>query len=575
IAKERDCKFISGNDAAGKLFEQEAGGNFSPDSIPKLRRYFEAGGRELSGSELPMQKAVSGNVEIRNAEVEVLLPSGKRIVIMGNAIPLRDESGSPRGSIAAFLDVSELKKAEADLRVAATAIESQQGILITDAERRIIRVNHAFTAVTGYEAEESIGRKPDFIGADLDEEAEEAVLRNGKWSGEMEGWDRGRSPVHMLLTVTAVKDPHGSVANYVYNFIDVSAKKNAEAEIEHLAFHDQLTDLPNRRLMMDRLTHAQATSMRSGRHCALLLLDLDNFKSLNDTQGHAMGDMVLVQAASRLAGCIREEDTVCRFGGDEFMVLLEDLDENAEEATVQVGRIGEKILAALDAPYGIESQDVVMTCSIGATLFIDHERGNDDFIRQADIALYQAKRDGRNALRFFDKRMQESIDAGAAMERELRSALSEGRFRLYCQAQVDGNGKPLGAEALLRWDHPGRGLVGPDEFIPFAEESSLILEIGNWVLETACARLASWQDKPETADLVLSVNVSVRQLRQASFPEEVGKFVVRHAIDPCLLRLELTERVLLEDSEDAIDAMKALKGMGVRLSLDDFGTGYS
>ena len=575
LAKERDCNSISGNDAAGRLFEQDADANFSPDSNPGARRYFSSDGRELSSEDLPMQLAISGNMEIENAELEVLLPSGKRIFIMGNAIPLRDESGQPRGSVAAFLDITDLKKAASELRIAATAIESQEGIVITDRKRSILRVNHAFAAITGHEPEDAMGRKPDFFGADLDEQAEALVAVDGKWTGEKEGWDRSGMPLHMLLTVTAVADTDGSIANYVYTFIDISSKKRAEAEIAHLAFHDQLTGLPNRRLMKDRLDHAQATSLRSRRHCALLLLDLDNFKTLNDTQGHAMGDLVLAQAASRLEGCVREEDTVSRFGGDEFMVLLEELNQDLEEATLQVARIGEKIRLSLDMPYRMGDLEIGMTCSIGATLFVGQDHGREDFVQQADIALYQAKKDGRNAMRFFDKGMQESINASAALERDLRRAIGEGQFRLHCQAQVDPEGRLVGAEALLRWDHPEKGLVGPDEFIPLAEESRLILDIGKWVIEAACERLSSWKDKPEAADLVLSVNVSVSQLRQASFVEEVEKAIVRHGIDPRLLGLEVTESMLLEDGERAMALMNALKDIGVRLSLDDFGMGYS
>ena len=352
-------------------------------------------------------------------------------------------------------------------------------------------------------------------------------------------------------------------------------RKAAENEIQSLAFYDHLTRLPNRRLLLDRLRQALASSARSSKEGALLFIDLDNFKTLNDTLGHDIGDLLLQQVAERLTASVREGDTVARLGGDEFVVMLEDLSEQDLEAASQAEVIGEKILSALNQVYQLGTYEHHSTPSIGITLFNDHERDIEELLKQADIAMYQAKKSGRNAMRFFDPQMQETINARVALEHELRLALENRQFRLYYQIQVDGSRRPLGAEALIRWVHPERGLVSPAQFIPLAEETGLILPIGQWVLETACAQIKAWQQKETTRDLVLAVNVSAKQFRQADFVAQVQAAVQRCAINPKLLKLELTESLLLENIEDTIASMAELKKIGVQFSLDDFGSGYS
>ena len=353
------------------------------------------------------------------------------------------------------------------------------------------------------------------------------------------------------------------------------ARKAAENEIQSLAFYDPLTHLPNRRLLLDRLRQALASSARSGREGALLFIDLDNFKTLNDTLGHDIGDLLLQQVAERLTSCVREGDTVARLGGDEFVVMLEDLSEHDLEAAAQAEVIGEKILATLNQFYHLGTHEHHSTPSIGITLFNDHERDIEELLKQADIAMYQAKKSGRNAMRFFDPQMQETINARAALENELRIALENRQFQLYYQVQVDSSHRPMGAEALIRWIHPERGLIPPAQFIPLAEETGLILPIGQWVLETACAQIKAWQQDEITRSLVLAVNVSAKQFRQIDFVAQVQAVVYRYAINPKLLKLELTESLLLEDIEDTIASMIELKEIGVQFSLDDFGTGYS
>ncbi|MGA7594691.1 MAG: EAL domain-containing protein [Gallionella sp.] len=356
---------------------------------------------------------------------------------------------------------------------------------------------------------------------------------------------------------------------------DITESKLVEAEMRKLAFYDSLTHLPNRLLLMDRLQHSLASSARTGKQGALLFLDLDNFKTLNDTLGHEIGDLLLQQVAQRLVSSVRDGDTVARLGGDEFVVVLENLSVQTLAAAEQAESIGEKILSKLSIPYRLAVNDYQNSASVGATLFNGQQTTMEELMKQADIAMYQAKKTGRNALRFFDPQMQASVNRHAAMESELRKAVDQQQFELYYQIQVDNELKSLGAEALIRWKHPGQGLVPPFQFITLAEETGLILPMGTWVLETACAQLKAWQQAARTRDLVLSVNVSAKQFRQPEFISQVKAQVRHHGINPVRLKLELTEGMLLEDIEDTIKTMNILSEIGIQFSLDDFGTGYS
>jgi len=377
------------------------------------------------------------------------------------------------------------------------------------------------------------------------------------------------------LTCASYRDGSGNVAGGIAIVQDFTERKNSEDRINNLAFYDPLTHLPNRRLLMNRLHQSLASSARIGRKGALLLIDLDNFKTLNDTLGHQVGDLFLQQVALRLTACVREDDTVARLGGDEFVVILEDLSEHALEAAAHTEVVGEKILAALGQPCQLVTNEHYCSCSIGAVLFNSNSQTTDELLKQADIAMYQAKKAGRNTLRFFDPQMQASITSRVALEAELRKALEKQQFQLHYQIQVDSSHRPLGAEALIRWAHPERGMVSPAQFIPLAEETGLILPIGLWVLETACAQLKAWQQDALTRDLVLAVNVSARQFHQSDFVAQVHDAVQRHAINPMRLKLELTEGMLLADVEDTIATMNILSEIGIQFSMDDFGTGYS
>jgi len=405
------------------------------------------------------------------------------------------------------------------------------------------------------------------------------TLQEANENGQSHGRQIKRSVLNEVrwfeLSVAKQQSAINETARFVVLSRDITERKQSEDKIEHLAFYDTLTGLPNRRLLLDRLKQALSSSARTGIYGALLFLDLDNFKTLNDTLGHDKGDILLQQVAERITSCVRESDTVARLGGDEFVVILEDLSDLPMNAAALTESIGNKILAALLQPYLLDTHKYDGTTSIGATLINDHEQSIDDLLKQADIAMYQSKSDGRNTLRFFDPKMQDTINARAALEAELRVALAKREFHLYFQIQVDSSGHPLGAETLIRWLHPERGLISPVHFIPLVEETGLIVPIGLWVLDTACAQLKTWQEHALTRDLILAVNVSAKQFHHVDFVNQVNAAVLRHAINPKLLKLELTESLLLNDVDEVIFNMNALKKIGVRFSLDDFGTGYS
>jgi diguanylate cyclase (GGDEF)-like protein/PAS domain S-box-containing protein len=467
-----------------------------------------------------------------------------------------------------------------ECRVADTVFESQEAMFVTDANSNILRVNRAFTRITGYSAEEAIGQKPQLISSGKQSKAFfanmwESINSIGGWEGEIWNKRKNGEVYSEHLTVTAVKDASGRVSNYVGAFIDNTTNKAASEKINSLAYFDPLTHLPNRRLLFDKLGHALASSARSNKCAALLLLDLDHFKILNDTLGHEAGDTLLQQVATRLINSVRKIDTVARLGGDEFVVLLENLSEEAIEAATQTKSLAKKIIFSLIQPYQLGANEHRSTPSIGATVFSGYELTSEELLRQVDIAMYQSKTAGRNTLRFFDQTMQEAISVRADMVNELRKAIKYNQFQLYYQIQVSSSGQALGAEALIRWQHPERGQISPFNFIPLAEETGLILPIGQWVLDTACAQLKAWQQSPQTEDLVLAVNISAKQFHQENFVEQVKTTLQQYEINPAQLKLELTESILVESISNIITKMNVLNKIGVLFSLDDFGTGYS
>jgi diguanylate cyclase (GGDEF)-like protein/PAS domain S-box-containing protein len=548
-----------------------------PEDMPRVAPEFSKGLQGYRGDDL---------------EFRCVRKDGSIVWLSVSWVPITDAKGVFTGFRTSGRDITERKQAESELRIAAVAFDSLEGMIVTDANTKILRVNSAFIECTGYSAEELVGQTPRMLqsgrhDATFFREMWESINRVGGWQGEI--WDRRKNGevYPKWLSISAVTGADGIVSHYVGAHHDITERKIAEERIRELAFFDALTRLPNRTLLIDRLTQAIALSAQKKTCGALLFIDLDHFKTLNDTLGHDKGDVLLQQAAGRLAASVGRSDTVARVGGDEFVVVLGSLHENPQEAANQTEIVGERILAILGNAYHLDDVEYRSTASIGATVFTGHKTVIDELLKQADLAMYKSKERGRNAMCFFDPAMQTAVVERVALEAGLRRAIEDNQFVLHYQAQVTdgviGNStdnatdsyRVIGAEALVRWQHPEKGLVAPAEFIPLAEETGLILALGDWVLATACTQLARWTEQPEMAHLTMAVNVSAQQFRQPDFVEKVLTIIRKTGAHPNRLKLELTESLLVDNMQDIVQKMWTLKAKGVVFSLDDFGVGYS
>jgi diguanylate cyclase (GGDEF)-like protein/PAS domain S-box-containing protein len=494
----------------------------------------------------------------------------------------RSAHNNPIRVIGSLQDITEKKHIEIEKRIAATVFQtSNAAIFIMTSDNLIVRVNQSFTEITGYEPEEIIEKKPTMFSSGRHDAAffhdmQVALLQNGFWQGEV--WDRHKRGhcYPKWLRMTAVQDDDGSATHYVGIFSDISERKVAEEKIHNLAFYDPLTRLPNRNRFVAHLESVIAVC-NQGKSCgALLSLDLDNFQMLNDIKGHPVGDELLVDVSQQLLGiqAKHEKIIVARLGGDEFGVLLQGLSRDREDALTEVGRLAAEILALFIVPYTLSSGVHHSTASIGIA-FTEPGITVHTLLARADAAMHQAKRAGKNTYRTFDPEIQQALEKRAEREIELRQVARSLQLRLLYQTQVDEYGRCIGVEALLRWQHPVLGMIHPMEFIPLAEETGFIGEIGKWVLETACAQLMHWGRKPETQRLSIAVNVSVRQFYQPGFVDQVRAIIAQYGIDAARLKLELTESIVLKNIDEAIALMRELKTLGLTLSMDDFGTGYS
>ncbi|HJV25699.1 MAG TPA: EAL domain-containing protein [Aromatoleum sp.] len=526
-----------------------------------------------------LQRTLAEKTELSQEE-PVTLHDGRARWMRWEMRPWQASDGDTGGVIVMVEDITDHKRAEEQIRIAAIVFQTRDGMIVTDACGTILQVNQAFTDATGYTAEDAIGKRATLLHSGHQDAAFyrnmwEALTHEGRWEGEI--WNRRKDGgvFSEWLIISGIRDTAGRITHYLGTYADISEPREATRKILELAFYDPLTALPNRRLLLDRLHKAFAASARSGQFGAVLLIDLDHFKTLNDTRGHDVGDELLIHVAQRLRESIREADSAARLGGDEFVVLLEGLNEEQVIAANVVETVAGKLRTAISRPVILKGEIHHVTPSIGVTLFRHAKEGAEAVLKQADLALYQAKGAGRNAVRFYNPEMQAAVDARIRLEAGLRRALAEGEFTLHYQPQVDVRGRVTGVEALLRWQAPGQAIVGPADFIPVAEDSGLIVPIGRWVLETACRQLAAWAQDSTTRDLQLAINISARQFRHPDFVQDVRLALRNSGADPRRLQLELIESLVLEDVEHVARTMQVLKQDGVGFSIDDFGTGYS
>ncbi|WP_042422101.1 EAL domain-containing protein [Comamonas granuli] len=476
---------------------------------------------------------------------------------------------------------AEIERQTTDQRLrhqASLLDKAQDAIVERDLQQRIIYWNQGAERLYGWSAAQALGQDAGtllHLDAAAFERANAAVRSHGEWSGEIGQRHRQGHAIDTEGRWTLVLDARGQPESILEINTDIRQRKAKDREIQRLAFYDTLTGLPNRMLLLERMRHALANAQRRRQGGALLYIDLDNFKTLNDTLGHDKGDLLLQEVARRLNACVRSVDTVARLGGDEFVVMLEGLGPDAQSLAVDARTVGEKVLAELSQPYALAGYHYRSTPSIGIAPFQGTETSVLELLKQADLAMYQAKSAGRSTLRFFDPQMQAVVTARAALEADLRQAVAHGQLGLHLQPQVDRHARILGCEALVRWSHPGRGMVSPAQFIPVAEETGLILPLGRWVLHSACKLLGRWKDDPRLAHLTMAVNVSPRQFHHEGFVDDVARSLAVNEAPAERLKLELTENLMVQDVDQAIATMEALRRLGVRFSLDDFGTGYS
>lgn len=531
-----------------------------------------------------IERAAQGDGRIEGGECTIRCKNGDQRIVQVSGIDI------DRGILLSFFDVTERRNAQKQFKETAATLlklslaveQSPESIVITNIEAEIEYVNDAFERTTGYSRKEVLGKNPKILNRGRTPDRTyhdlwETLTRGEVWKGEFLNTRKDGTEYVESATIAPIKQPDGTITHYVAVKEDITSRRRSEELINRLAYFDTLTTLPNRTLLLDRLEQAMLSGDRSKNIGMFLLLDIDHFQLLNDTQGHEVGDRLLQEIANRLQKTVRAEDTVARFGGDEFAVIVEHLGDQTHTAVAQAERVAEKIYLELNRTYNLALAGgrYHATPSIGITLFNGHAATLETLLQQAEVALYKAKSDGRNAVRFFDPTMQAVIESRAKLERGLRAALANNEFRLFYQPQVDRSGCVVGAEALIRWITSDGKMMSPAEFIPLAEETGLIVPIGDWVVENGCAQLGAWQTHMETRHLTLAINVSSKQFHQGDFVARIRTHIEGSGIDPAGLKLELTESVILGDIDDTVARMDQIKALGVRFALDDFGTGYS
>lgn len=531
-----------------------------PDDIPVVQKAAQSG---IGGDSFSL-------------DYRIVQTDGSLRSIHTQAKPIYDNSGKISIFSGTMLDITKRKEMEENLRLSAAVFENTtEGVIITDADEKVISTNRAVFDITGYENDEIIQKPISILKSERHDDEfysdiHKAVAKTGSWQGEIWNKRKNGEIYPQWLNISVVKNANKEISNYVWVFSDISAIKESEHKLDHLAHHDPLTGLPNRLLLDVRMTQSLSRAKRNKNKIAVMFLDLDHFKNVNDTLGHPVGDMLLQEVAKRLTDCVREEDTICRQGGDEFIVILEELNDPHFASDV-----AQKIIVSLAQKYVLQEHDVFITCSIGISLYPDDSEDMTTLFKNADSALYKAKEQGRNAYQYYTDELTINAMRRMEIENSLRKAIGRNELILYYQPQVDlYSGQIVGIEALIRWQHPQKGLVLPDDFIPLAEETGLIFQIGEFMLRSACSRLKSWIDDGLTK-LKISVNISAVEFNQKNFSQTVEKILNETGLEGKYLELELTERTAMQDAQKSIIIMKELKKLGVSFSIDDFGTGYS
>ena len=511
-----------------------------------------------------------------DVDYRIRLRDGTERVVNCQAEPTFDAAGNVRRLNGMLHDITERKQVEENLRLSAAVFENTtEGVMITDKSAAIIIINKAFSSITGYTLEELRGKTAAVLksgrqDAQFYADMWKAIHETGSWQGEI--WNRRKSGeiYPEWLNISAVKDKQGEITNYVAVFSDITEMKESESRLKHLAHHDPLTGLPNRLLLNACVHQSISAAQRNGSTMAVMFLDLDKFKLINDTLGHPVGDQLLLEVSRRLLDTLRAEDLVSRLGGDEFVVVLEDLPDSRF-----AGNVAKKINAALAEKFHLDGHELFISCSIGISIFPGDGDNIDELFKNADTALYRAKEEGRNNYQYYTEELTKRAMERMSLETDLRQALERNELELYYQPQLDlYNGRICGMEALLRWQHPRNGLMLPSSFIPLAEESGLIGVIGHWVLRTACARLKAWHDAG-LPRVRVSINLSAAQFRHKNLAQLVAAALQDSGLAPEYLELELTESIVMQDAEATIEVLRTIKKLGVKIAIDDFGTGYS
>ena len=579
-----DGRFLSCNPRFAEII------GYSLEEVPGLNLQGITSPEDLAATVDQLHRKPTTAPRAAACERHLVRKDNRLIWVEISLFPQLDSGSKPVHYVAFVQDITAHKDAELHLSKTRSALQTSEAhyrtifhtsfdsVTISQSDSGCyLDVNEAFLALTGFERNEVIGRTALELNLWAESELQDrfsGILRQTRVCHNFEAEFKKKDGQRFSGLVSASVFPLDGSSCTISLMRDISGAKAAEEEIRNLAFYDPMTALPNRRLLLDRLLQALTASTRTGRMVALLFIDLDSFKTLNDTLGHRTGDLLLQYVAKRISGCVRDVDTVARLGGDEFVVMLEGLSEKPENAAAEAKLVGEKILNAVGLPYTLNGRECLSTSSIGITVFWDHQESADDVLQKAELATYQAKAAGRNTIRFFAPALQAAVNERAALEEDLRQAIRMKQFILYFQPQVE-SGSITGAEALIRWKHPMRGILAPAEFIFLAEETGLILPLGNWVLESACAQIAIWSHRKETSEISVAINISARQFRQPDFVDLVLSALKRTGANPKNLKLELTESMLVNDVEEVAAKMTQLMSHGLRFSLDDFGTGYS